>query len=132
MEIKFNGTLEDIIKEMAEFMENRNTRVVKLTSEESAQLSKLQKNESVTVVPAESEKVPEIVEPPVPVVPVVSTTYTLADLQAMAGEFVKRKKENRQILVDVLATLEVKALTQLSDSQYGLFVQKLKDVGADI
>lgn len=78
-----------------------------------------------TVTPA----VPIAEEPTKPVVPTVSTSYSLDDLSSAAMQLMDAGKQSE--LMALLAEFGVIALPSLPVEQYGAFAVKLRELGAN-
>ena len=145
VKVEFTGSVEEVKKEIREFIEVSSIGVtaeglatsIKENLETEA---KVEEKTTVNVEKAPTQKLPTApakkVEAPVEVatpLPTKTAEYTAADLQRIAAEWVKKDVvNNRPVLIDLLASFEVKAITFLPKEKYGAFVQELKNLGADV
>ena len=147
VKVEFTGSVEEVKKEIREFIEANCTEVLISTQKEikraidNASAKTEEKKEAVKkveeapaqklpIAPAKKEEAPVAVATPLPT---KTAEYTADDLQRIAAEWVKKDVvNNRPVLVDLLASFEVKAITFLPKEKYGAFVQELKKLGADI
>ena len=153
VKVEFTGSVEEVKKEIREFIEVNCTEVIsdtekainKATSnvktEEKTTVNVEEKKEEVKKVEeAPTQKLPTApakkVEAPVEVatpLPTKTAEYTAADLQKIAAAWVNKDiNNNRTVLVNLLASFGVKAITVLPKEKYGAFVQELKNLGADV
>jgi len=153
VKVEFTGSVEEVKKEIREFIEANYTEVVNSTekainkaasnvkTEEKTTVNVEEKKEEVKKVeeaptqklptaPAKKEEAPvEVVTP----LPTKTAEYTAADLQKIAAAWVNKDIDNnRTVLVNLLASFGVKAITVLPKEKYGAFVQELKNLGADV
>lgn len=153
VKVEFTGSVEEVKKEIREFIEVNCTEVIsdiekainKATSnvktEEKTTVNVEEKKEEVKKVeeaptqklptaPAKKEEAPIEVATPLPT---KTAEYTAADLQKIAAAWVNKDiNNNRTVLVNLLASFGVKAITVLPKEKYGAFVQELKNLGADV
>mgnify|MGYP000865592597 FL=1 len=153
VKVEFTGSVEEVKKEIREFIEVNCTEVIsdiekainKATSnvktEEKTTVNVEEKKEEVKKVeeaptqklptaPAKKEEAPIEVATPLPT---KTAEYTAADLQKIAAAWVNKDIDNnRTVLVNLLSSFGVKAITVLPKEKYGAFVQELKKLGADI
>ena len=153
VKVEFTGSVEEVKKEIREFIEANCTEVVNSTekainkaasnvkTEEKTTVNVEEKKEEVKKVEeAPTQKLPTApakkVEAPVEVatpLPTKTAEYTAADLQKIAAAWVNKDIDNnRTVLVNLLASFGVKAITVLPKEKYGAFVQELKNLGADV
>ena len=153
VKVEFTGSVEEVKKEIREFIEVNCTEVIsdiekainKATSnvktEEKTTVNVEEKKEEVKKVeeaptqklptaPAKKEEAPIEVATPLPT---KTAEYTAADLQKIAAAWVNKDIDNnRTVLVNLLSSFGVKAITVLPKESYGAFVQELKNLGVDI
>ena len=153
VKVEFTGSVEEVKKEIREFIEANCTEVVNSTEKainkaldnaralEKANSNVEEKKEEVKKVeeaptqklptaPAKKEEAPVEVATPLPT---KTAEYTAADLQKIAAAWVNKDiNNNRTTLVNLLASFGVKAITVLPKEKYGAFVQELKKLGADV
>ena len=153
VKVEFTGSVEEVKKEIREFIEANCTEVVNSTekainkaasnvkTEEKTTVNVEEKKEEVKKVeeaptqklptaPAKKEEAPVEVATPLPT---KTAEYTAADLQKIAAAWVNKDIDNnRTVLVNLLASFGVKAITVLPKENYGAFVQELKNLGADV
>lgn len=153
VKVEFTGSVEEVKKEIREFIEANCTEVVNSTdkainkaasnvkTEEKTTVNVEEKKEEVKKVeeaptqklptaPAKKEEAPVEVATPLPT---KTAEYTAADLQKIAAAWVNKDIDNnRTVLVNLLASFGVKAITVLPKEKYGAFVQELKNLGADV
>ena len=153
VKVEFTGSVEEVKKEIREFIEVNCTEVIsdiekainKATSnvktEEKTTVNVEEKKEEVKKVeeaptqklptaPAKKEEAPIEVATPLPT---KTAEYTAADLQKIAAAWVNKDIDNnRTVLVNLLSSFGVKAITVLPKEKYGAFVQELKNLGADV
>ena len=153
VKVEFTGSVEEVKKEIREFIEANCTEVVNSTekainkaasnvkTEEKTTVNVEEKKEEVKKVEeAPTQKLPTApakkVEAPVEVatpLPTKTAEYTAADLQKIAAAWVNKDRENnRPVLVNLLSNFGVKAITVLPKENYGAFIQELKKLGADV
>ena len=153
VKVEFTGSVEEVKKEIREFIEANCTEVVNSTekainkaasnvkTEEKTTVNVEEKKEEVKKVeeaptqklptaPAKKEEAPVEVATPLPT---KTAEYTAADLQKIAAAWVNKDIDNnRTVLVNLLSSFGVKAITVLPKEKYGAFVQELKKLGADV
>ena len=153
VKVEFTGSVEEVKKEIREFIEANCIEVVNSTekainkaasnvkTEEKTTVNVEEKKEEVKKVeeapaqklptaPAKKEEAPVEVATPLPT---KTAEYTAADLQKIAAAWVNKDiNNNRTVLVNLLASFGVKAITVLPKEKYGAFVQELKNLGADV
>lgn len=147
VKVEFTGSVEEVKKEIREFIEANCTEVLISTQKaigealDNAKSKTEEKKEPVKkvedaptqklpIAPAKKEEAPVAVATPLPT---KTAEYTAEDLQRIAAEWVKKDVvNNRPVLVNLLASFEVKAITFLPKEKYGAFVQELKNLGVDI
>ena len=153
VKVEFTGSVEEVKKEIREFIEANCTEVVNSTEKainkaldnaralEKANSNVEEKKEEVkkveeaptqklTTAPAKKEEAPVEVATPLPT---KTAEYTAADLQKIAAAWVNKDIDNnRTVLVNLLSSFGVKAITVLPKEKYGAFVQELKKLGADV
>lgn len=153
VKVEFTGSVEEVKKEIREFIEANCTEVVNSTekainkaasnvkTEEKTTVNVEKKKETVKKIeeaptqklptaPAKKEEAPVEVSTPLPT---KTAEYTPEDLQKIAAAWVNKDiNNNRTALVNLLASFEVKAITFLPKEKYGAFVQELKNLGADV
>jgi hypothetical protein len=153
VKVEFTGSVEEVKKEIREFIEANCTEVVNSTekainkaasnvkTEEKTTVNVEEKKEEVKKVEeAPTQKLPTApakkVEAPVEVatpLPTKTAEYTAADLQKIAAAWVNKDIDNnRTVLVNLLSNFGVKAITVLPKENYGAFIQELKKLGADV
>ena len=153
VKVEFTGSVEEVKKEIREFIEANCTEVVNSTekainkaasnvkTEEKTTVNVEEKKEEVKKVEeAPTQKLPTApakkVEAPVEVatpLPTKTAEYTAADLQKIAAAWVNKDIDNnRTVLVNLLSSFGVKAITVLPKENYGAFIQELKKLGADV
>lgn len=117
--ITFEGTTQDVMKEMKEFIDNRAEGVV-------VEVPKNQMNQGVD--PDE----PKVGEPKVEATTAPEPTkreYKLEELQAAMQPFINTKLKELQ---ELLAKFQVVSLVDLPKEQYPAFAEELKVLGATI
>ena len=153
VKVEFTVSVEEVKKEIREFIEANCTEVVNSTEKainkaldnaralEKANSNVEEKKEEVKKVeeaptqklptaPAKKEEAPVEVATPLPT---KTAEYTAADLQKIAAAWVNKDIDNnRTVLVNLLSSFGVKAITVLPKEKYGAFVQELKKLGADV
>lgn len=113
--ITFEGTTEDVMKEMKEFIDNRAKGVV----------VEVPKNWTTQdVQPEEPKAEAATVAPTAPV-----KEYKLEELQAAMQPFINTKLKELQ---ELLAKFHVVSLVDLPKEQYPAFAEELKVLGATI
>ena len=147
VKVEFTGSVEEVKKEIREFIEANCTEVIINTQKavgealDKAKSKTEEKKESVEkveetptqklpIVPAKKEEAPVAVATPLPT---KTAEYTADDLQRIAAAWVAKDIENnRKAMKDLLGKFGVKAITVLPQESYGAFVQELKNLGVDI
>ena len=147
VKVEFTGSVEEVKKEIREFIEANCTEVLISTHKAigealvNAKSKTEEKKESVKKVedaptqklplaPAKKEEAPVAVATPLPT---KTAEYTADDLQNIAAAWVaKDVVNNRKTMRDLLGKFGVKAITVLPQESYGAFVQELKNLGVDI
>ena len=155
VKVEFTGSVEEVKKEIREFIEVNSTGVTteELTTaikssleteakaEEKTTAKVEKKKETVKKIeeaptqklptaPAKKEEAPVEVSTPLPT---KTAEYTAQDLQKIAAAWVNKDIDNnRAALKNLLSTFGVKAISFLPKENYGTFVQELKNLGADV
>jgi hypothetical protein len=147
VKVEFTGSVEEVKKEIREFIEANCTEVIISTHKaigealDNTKSKTEEKKESVKKVedaptqklplaPAKKEEAPVAVATPLPT---KTAEYTADDLQNIAAAWVaKDVVNNRKAMKDLLGKFGVKAITVLPQESYGAFVQELKNLGVDI
>jgi len=147
VKVEFTGSVEEVKKEIREFIEANCTEVIintlKAVGEalDKAKSKTEEKKESVEkveeapaqklpIAPAKKEEAPVAVATPLPT---KTAEYTADDLQRIAAAWIAKDIENnRKTMKDLLGKFGVKAITVLPQESYGAFVQELKNLGVDI
>lgn len=157
VKVEFTGSVEEVKKEIREFIGVNCTEVISDTekainkainkaasnvkTEEKTTVNVEKKKEEVKKVeeaptqklptaPAKKEEAPVEVATPLPT---KTAEYTAADLQKIAAAWVNKDIDNnRTVLVNLLSSFGVKAITVLPKEKYGAFIQELKKLGADV
>ncbi len=147
VKVEFTGSVEEVKKEIREFIEANCTEVInsteiamaraieKATSKVEEKKEVFKKVEEVPTTklptaPAKKEEAPVEVATPLPT---KTAEYTAADLQKIAAAWVNKDIDNnRTVLVNLLSSFGVKAITVLPKEKYGAFIQELKNLGADV
>lgn len=147
VKVEFTGSVEEVKKEIREFIEANYTVVINNTQKEikraidNASAKKEEKKEAVKnveeapaqklpIAPATKEEAPVAVATPLPT---KTAEYTADDLQRIAAAWIAKDIENnRKTMKDLLGKFGVKAITVLPQESYGAFVQELKNLGVDI
>ena len=147
VKVEFTGSVEEVKKEIREFIEANYTEVINNTQKAigevlgNAKSKTEEKKESVKkveeapaqklpIAPAKKEEAPGAVVTPLPT---KTAEYTADDLQRIAAAWVAKDIENnRRAMKDLLGKFGVKAITVLPQESYGAFVQELKNLGVDI
>lgn len=153
VKVEFTGSVEEVKKEIREFIEANCTEVINSTEKAiSKALDNARAVEKTTPkVEDKKEEVKKVEEAPAPKLPTAlakkeeapaevatplptkTAEYTAADLQKIAAAWVNKDIDNNRVaLVNLLASFEVKAITFLPKEKYGAFVQELKKLGADV
>lgn len=112
--ITFEGTTQDVMKEMKDFVDNRTEGVV----------VEVPKNWTTQDVQPEEPKV-EAATTPEP----IKKEYKLEELQAAMQPFINTKLKELQ---ELLAKFQVVSLVDLPKEQYPAFAEELKVLGATI
>lgn len=112
--ITFEGTTQDVMKEMKDFVDNRANGVI----------VEAPKNWTTQSVDPDEPKV-EAVTAPEPTMKV----YKLEELQAAMQPFINTKLKELQ---ELLAKFQVVSLVDLPKEQYPAFAEELKALGATI
>lgn len=147
VKVEFTGSVEEVKKEIREFIEANCTEVIINTRKavgealDKAKSKTEEKKEAVKnveeapaqklpIAPAKKEEAPVAVATPLPT---KTAEYTADDLQRIAAAWVAKDIENnRKTMKDLLGKFGVKAITVLPQESYGAFVQELKNLGVDI
>ena len=148
VKVEFTGSVEKVKKEIREFIEANCTEVINSTEKAiSKALDNARAVEKTTPkVEDKKEEVKKVEEAPAPKLPTApakkeeapievatplptkTAEYTAADLQKIAAAWVNKDiNNNRTVLVNLLASFGVKAITVLPKEKYGAFVQELKN-----
>lgn len=112
--ITFEGTTQDVMKEMKDFIDNRTDGVV----------VEVPKNRTTQGVDPDEPKV-EAATTPEPTM----KEYKLEELQAAMQPFINTKLKELQ---ELLAKFQVVSLVDLPKEQYPAFAEELKVLGATI
>ena len=147
VKVEFTGSVEEVKKEIREFIEANCTEVINSTEiamaraiekatpkvEETKEVAKKVEEapaQKLPTSPAKKEEAPVAVATPLPT---KTAEYTADDLQKIAAAWVAKDVENnRKAMKELLAKFGVKAITVLPQESYGAFVQELKNLGVDI
>ena len=147
VKVEFTGSVEEVKKEIREFIEANCAEVINSTNKEINRVvekatSKVEETKEITkkveeapaqklpIAPAKKEEAPVAVATPLPT---KTAEYTADDLQKIAAAWVEKDIENnRKSMKELLAKFGVKAITVLPQESYGAFVQELKNLGVDI
>lgn len=147
VKVEFTGSVEEVKKEIREFIEANCTEVISSTQkaigealdkakskvEEKKEVAKKVEetpNQTLPIASAKKEEAPVAVATPLPT---KTAEYTADDLQRIAAAWVAKDIENnRKTMKDLLGKFGVKAITVLPQESYGAFVQELKNLGVDI
>ena len=147
VKVEFTGSVEEVKKEIREFIEANCTEVISSTQKaigealDNAKSKTEEKKESVKkveeaptqklpIAPAKKEEAPVVVTTPLPT---KTAEYTADDLQRIAATWVEKDAvNNRKAMRELLGKFGVKAITVLPQESYGAFVQELKNLGVDI
>ena len=147
VKVEFTGSVEEVKKEIREFIEANCTEVIINTRKavgealDKAKSKTEEKKEAVKnveeapaqklpIAPAKKEEAPVAVATPLPT---KTAEYTADDLQRIAAAWIAKDIENnRKTMKDLLGKFGVKAITVLPQESYGAFVQELKNLGVDI
>ena len=147
VKVEFTGSVEEVKKEIREFIEANCTEVIINTEkaigealdkpnskvEETKEVAKKVEEapaQKLPIAPAKKEEAPVAVATPLPT---KTAEYTADDLQNIAAAWVaKDVVNNRKAMKDLLGKFGVKAITFLPQESYGAFVQELKNLGVDI
>lgn len=112
--ITFEGTIQDVMKEMKDFVDNRADGVV----------VEVPKNWTTQSVDPDEPKA-EAVTAPEPTM----KEYKLEELQAAMQPFINTKLKELQ---ELLAKFQVVSLVDLPKEQYSAFAEELRTLGATI
>lgn len=147
VKVEFTGSVEEVKKEIREFIEANCAEVINSTNKEINRVvekstSKVEETKEIAkkveeapaqklpIAPAKKEEAPVAVATPLPT---KTAEYTADDLQKIAAAWVAKDIENnRKSMKELLAKFGVKAITVLPQESYGAFVQELKNLGVDI
>ena len=147
VKVEFTGSVEEVKKEIREFIEANCTEVListqkaigealdntkSKTEEKKEAVKKVEDapTQKLPIAPAKKEEAPVAVATPLPT---KTAEYTADDLQRIAATWVEKDAENnRKTMRDLLGKFGVKAITVLPQESYGAFVQELKNLGVDI
>ena len=147
VKVEFTGSVEEVKKEIREFIEANCTEVIINTrkavgealdnaksktedKKESAKKVEETPNQKLPIASAKKEEAPVAVATPLPT---KTAEYTADDLQRIAAAWIAKDIENnRKTMKDLLGKFGVKAITVLPQESYGAFVQELKNLGVDI
>lgn len=147
VKVEFTGSVEEVKKEIREFIEANCTEVListqkaigealdntkSKTEEKKEAVKKVEEApaQKLPIAPAKKEEAPVAVATPLPT---KTAEYTANDLQNIAAAWVaKDVVNNRKAMKDLLGKFGVKAITVLPQESYGAFVQELKNLGVDI
>lgn len=146
VKVEFTGSVEEVKKEIREFIEANCTEVListqkaigealdnaKSKTEEKKEVAKKVEEtptQNLPIAPAKEEAPVAVATP----LPTKTAEYTADDLQNIAAAWVaKDVVNNRKAMKDLLGKFGVKAITFLPQENYGAFVQELKNLGVDI
>ena len=146
VKVEFTGSVEEVKKEIREFIEANCTEVListqkaigealdnaKSKTEEKKEVAKKVEEtptQKLPIAPAKEEAPVAVATP----LPTKTAEYTADDLQRIAAAWVAKDIENnRKTMKDLLGKFGVKAITVLPQESYGAFVQELKNLGVDI
>lgn len=146
VKVEFTGSVEEVKKEIREFIEANCTEVIintqkavgealdkaKSKTEEKKEVAKKVEDaptQKLPIAPAKEEAPIAVATP----LPTKTAEYTADDLQRIAAAWVAKDIENnRKTMKDLLGKFGVKAITVLPQESYGAFVQELKNLGVDI
>lgn len=112
IKITFEGTTENVMKEMKDFVDNRAKGVV----------VEVPKNWTTQDVQPEEPKAATAPEP-------TKREYKLEELQAAMQPFINTKLKELQ---ELLAKFQVVSLVDLPKEQYSAFAEELRTLGATI
>ena len=147
VKVEFTGSVEEVKKEIREFIEANCTEVIistqkaigealnnakSKTEEKKESVKKVEEtpNQKLPVAPAKKEEAPVAVATPLPT---KTAEYTADDLQRIAAAWVAKDiGNNRKAMKDLLAKFGAKGISVLPQESYGAFVQELKNLGVDI
>lgn len=146
VKVEFTGSVEEVKKEIREFIEANCTEVINSTEiamaraiekatskvEETKEVAKKVEKAPTAKLPTApaKEEAPTTVATPLPT---KTAEYTADDLQKIAAAWVAKDVENnRKAMKELLAKFGVKAITVLPQESYGAFVHELKNLGVDI
>ena len=139
VKVEFTGSVEEVKKEIREFIEVSCTEVISDTEkttvnveEKKEPIKKVEEAPTQKLPTAPAKKVEDPVEVATPL-PTKTAEYTAEDLQKIAAAWVNKDiNNNRAALKNLLSTFGVKAISFLPKENYGTFVQELKNLGADV
>ena len=122
IKITFEGTTQDVMKEMKDFVDNRAKGVVvEAPKNWTTQDTQPEEPEKEEAIPAED---------PMAAVPIAAVKeYKLEELQVAMQPFINTKLAELQAL---LAKYKVASLVDLPKDQYGVFAADLRALGAQI
>lgn len=147
VKVEFTGSVEEVKKEIREFIEANCTEVIINTRKavgealDNAKSKTEEKKETVKkeeeapapklpIAPAKKEEAPVAVATPLPT---KTAEYTADDLQRIAAAWIAKDiVNNRKTMKDLLGKFGVNAISVLPQESYGAFVQELKNLGVDI
>lgn len=153
VKVEFTGSVEEVKKEIREFIEVNCTEVISDTEkainkaasnvkteekttpkveDKKEEIKKVEEapTQKLPTAPAKKEEAPVEVATPLPT---KTAEYTAADLQKITAAWVNKDiNNNRTTLINLLASFGVKAITVLPKEKYGAFIQELKNLGADV
>lgn len=147
VKVEFTGSVEEVKKEIREFIEANCAEVINSTNkeinrvvekattkvEETKEIAKKVKEapaQKLPIASAKKEEAPVAITTPLPT---KTAEYTADDLQKIAAAWVEKDAvNNRKAIKDLLAKFGVKAITVLPKENYGAFIQELKNLGVDI
>lgn len=150
IKVEFHGTVEEVRKEMKEFVGSWQAPVedAEFISRAVGSTPVVEELKKTTIEPVKDEapmgnwttcdckevpksEAPAPAAPVVPTVPVApATEYTFADIQRIAAPLVHQGKSAE--LINALGNFGVKAITELQQDQFGAFILELKNLGADV
>ena len=154
LKIEFTGSVEEVSKEMMDFMklnyinlaenvgspksdtEKAIKRAIEKDTSKVEEIKEVAKKveeapaQKLPTSPTKKEEVPVEIATPLPT---KTAEYTAQDLQKIAAAWVNKDIDNnRAALKNLLSTFGVKAISFLPKENYGTFVQELKNLGADV
>ncbi len=144
MKIEFNGSVDEVFGEVQEFMGKISggepKKMVAPTQEMQETVREVKQDKSEMVAPgdwttSDCKPTDKLDETPtvVPTVPTATTEYTLTDLTNAAAQLVRDKGDDMKLtLRDLLAKYGVKSLKDLNENNYGVVMEELKNLGADV